>query len=59
MIKHSLPPDHNDTTKRFPRTLGEAFPDNPRPLFDDEDRVVMAFCAFAFAYLVALLLMGY
>ena len=60
MIRHTLPPDHNHTDKRFPRTLREAFPnDKDQALFDPEDKAVLAFCLFAFAYLLALLMLGY
>ena len=47
----------NDTTRRFPRTLSEAFPSCPTwgeyqpPL---SDRVLMYTCAFATGFLTAL-----
>jgi len=59
MIKHTLPPDHNHAVKRFPRTLYEAFPDAPEPLFDRTDRVVMGVCGVALVVLVALIALGY
>lgn len=39
----------NPTTKKFPRTLSEAFPENPDPTFekegfDKEDKLVMTAC---------------
>ena len=55
MIK--APSPHNDTTRRFPRTLRDAFPSNPQwqneaPL---ADRVLMYLCAFATGFLTALI----
>jgi hypothetical protein len=56
MIK--APSPHNDTPRRFPRTLSEAFPSCPTwgqdvpPL---SDRVLMYTCAFATGFLTALL----
>jgi hypothetical protein len=54
-----------DTTKRFPRTLQEAFPQDYREQFDPlyqppadqahPDRWVMLFCAFAGGFIVGLL----
>lgn len=52
------PESLNDTTRRFPRTLSEAFPSCPSwgesaaPL---SDRVLMYTCAFATGFLTALL----
>ena len=51
------PQDLNDTLRRFPRTLQEAFPSAPEwqekpPL---SDRVLMYTCAFATGFLTALL----
>ena len=50
------PESLNDTTRRFPRTLQEAFPSNPA--WQDEpplsDRVLIYLCAFATGFLVAL-----
>ena len=51
------PESLNDTTRRFPRTLSEAFPSCPSwgqdvpPL---ADRVLMYVCAFATGFLTAL-----
>jgi hypothetical protein len=47
----------NDTLRKYPRTLAEAFPSSPAwqneaPL---SDRVLMSLCAFATGFLVALL----
>lgn len=55
MIK--APNPENDTTRRFPRTLQEAFPSSPEwidkpPL---SDRVLIYLCAFATGFLTALL----
>lgn len=55
MIKEPSP--DNDTPRRFPRTLQEAFPSAPEwqdkpPL---SDRVLMYLCAFSTGFLVALL----
>jgi hypothetical protein len=55
MIK--APSPHNDTTRRFPRTLQEAFPSAPEwqekpPL---SDRVLVYLCAFATGFLTALI----
>ena len=41
--------DINPTTKTFPRTLAEAFPENPEPNFeedgiDKEDKMVIISC---------------
>ena len=54
----SFKPEYlNDTTRRFPRTLAEAFPSCPSwgesaaPL---ADRVLIYLCAFATGFLVAL-----
>jgi hypothetical protein len=55
MIK--APSPHNDTTRRYPRTLGEAFPSAPE--WQDEaplaDRVVIYLGCFVAGYLTALL----
>ena len=55
MIK--APSPENDTTRRFPRTLQEAFPSSP--VWQDEpplsDRVLIYLCAFATGFLTALL----
>ena len=59
MIK--APSPHNDTTRRFPRSLQEAFPSCPSwgesaaPL---SDRVLMYTCAFATGFLTALIVFG-
>jgi len=52
------PESLNDTTRRYPRTLSEAFPSCPSwgesaaPL---SDRVLMYTCAFATGFLFALM----
>jgi hypothetical protein len=51
------PQDLNDTPRRFPRTLQEAFPSAPEwqekpPL---SDKVLVYLCAFATGFLTALL----
>ena len=55
MIK--APSPHNDTTRKYPRTLAEAFP--AAPAWQDEpplsDRVLIYLCAFATGFLTALL----
>jgi len=58
----SFKPEYlNDTSRRFPRTLSEAFPSCPSwgeskpPL---ADRVLMYACAFATGFLTALIAMG-
>lgn len=53
----SFKPEYlNDTTRRFPRTLQEAFP--AAPAWQDEpplsDRVLIYLCAFATGFLFAL-----
>ena len=60
MIKFK-PESLNDTTRRFPRTLQEAFPSNPdwqeKPHVSDK---VMGYLAcFVAGYLLALLTMGW
>lgn len=55
MIK--APSPDNDTTRRYPRTLRDAFPSSPQwqdkpPL---SDRVLMYVCAFSTGFLTALL----
>jgi len=57
MIKFK-PEDLNDTTRRFPRTLSEAFPSLPHWGQDEaplSDKVLMYACAFATGFLTALL----
>jgi hypothetical protein len=58
MIK--APSPHNDTTRRFPRTLQEAFPS--APAWQDKpplsDRVLIYLCAFATGFLTALIVFG-
>ena len=58
MIK--APSPDNDTTRRFPRTLSEAFPSAPE--WQDEaplaDRVVIYLGCFVAGYLLALLIGG-
>jgi hypothetical protein len=55
MIK--APSPHNDTIRRYPRTLRNAFPSSPE--WQDKpplaERVVMYLCAFATGFLTALL----
>jgi len=56
MIKFK-PESLNDTTRKFPRTLSEAFPSSPEwqdkpPL---SDKVLTYLCAFSTGFLVALL----
>jgi hypothetical protein len=56
MIK--APSPHNDTIRRYPRTLRDAFPSNPTWGQDEaplSDRVLMYLCAFATGFLTALL----
>lgn len=59
MIK--APSPDNDTPRRFPRTLQEAFPSAPEwqekpPL---HDRVMVYLACFVAGYLTALIAMGY
>lgn len=59
MIK--APSPDNDTTRRFPRTLQDAFPSSPEwvdkpPL---ADKVVVYLGCFVAGYLFALITMGY
>jgi hypothetical protein len=60
MIKFK-PESLNDTTRRFPRTLQEAFPSNPE--WEDKphaaDKVLGYLSCFVAGYLLALLTMGY
>ena len=54
----------NDTHKKYPRTLHEAFPDSPEPNFeeekmDKEDRLVLIACAVIFVILVILVIGGW
>lgn len=51
----------NDTHKKYPRTLREAFPDSPEPNFeeekmDKEDRLVLIACAVIFVIFVTLVI---
>ena len=59
MIK--APSPHNDTTRRFPRTLRDAFPSNPE--WQDEaplhDKVVIYLGCFVAGYLLCLITLGY
>lgn len=59
MIK--APSPENDTPRRFPRTLQEAFPSSP--VWQDKpplhDRVMMYLGCFVAGYLTALIAMGY
>ena len=55
------PHDLNDTPRRFPRTLQEAFPSAPEwqekpPL---HDRLMVYLACFVAGYLTALIAMGY
>ena len=58
MIK--APSPQNDTTKRYPRTLSDAFPSNPewheKP--HAADKVIGYLACFVAGYLLALLTMG-
>jgi hypothetical protein len=60
MIKFK-PQDLNDTPRRFPRTLQEAFPSSPE--WQDKphaaDKVIGYLACFVAGYLLALLTMGY
>lgn len=59
MIRHTLPPDHNHTTRKFPRTLREAFPqDYPDAWFDATDSIVVAVCVVALIFLIVLIASG-
>ena len=54
----------NDTHKKYPRTLREAFPDSPEPNFekekmDKEDRLVLIACAVISVILVTLVIGGW
>lgn len=55
------PQDLNDTPRRFPRTLQEAFPSSPE--WQDKphaaDKVMGYLACFVAGYLLALLTMGY
>lgn len=59
MIK--APSPDNDTTRRFPRTLQEAFPSAPE--WQDKphmaDRIIVYLGCFVAGYLLALITMGY
>ena len=57
MIK--APSPDNDTTKRYPRTLREAFPDAPSPTFDKTDTLVLRVCGVAALFLVLIFAMGW
>ena len=58
MIK--APSPHNDTTRRYPRTLQEAFP--AAPAWQDEaplhDKVLYAVGLFTLGFLTALIVFG-
>ena len=54
----------NDTHKKYPRTLKEAFPEAPEPNFekekmDKEDRLVVIACAVISVILVTLVIGGW
>lgn len=59
MIKHPSP--DNDTPRRFPRTLQEAFPSSPEWVDKPhiEDRLIGYIGCFVAGYLLALITMGY
>ena len=57
MIK--APNPDNDTTKRYPRTLREAFPQAPTPTFDKTDTLVLRVCGVAAMFLALILTMGW
>ena len=57
MIK--APSPDNDTTRRYPRTLREAFPDAPSPTFDKTDTLVLRVCGVAAVFLALILAMGW
>jgi hypothetical protein len=57
MIK--APSPDNDTTKRYPRTLREAFPEAPSPTFDKTDTLVLRVCGVAAMFLALILTMGW
>jgi len=57
MIK--APSPDNDTTKRYPRTLREAFPEAPNPTFDKTDTLVLRVCGVAAVFLAIILAMGW
>ena len=55
------PSPDNDTTRKFPRTLSEAFPSAPE--WQDKpplaDKVLAYIAMFVAGYLLALVVMGY
>ena len=55
------PSPENDTTRKFPRTLSEAFPSAPE--WQDKpplaDKVLAYIAMFVAGYLLALVVMGY
>ena len=53
------PESLNDTTKCYPRTLREAFPDAPSPTFDKTDTLVLRVCGVAALSLALILAMGW
>jgi hypothetical protein len=59
MIK--APNPDNDTTRRFPRTLSEAFPSAPE--WQDKphlaDRIIVYLGCFVAGYLLCLITLGY
>jgi len=56
MQRYTLPPDHNDTTRRFPRTLDDAFGLHypPPPAEDGPNLLDLALSALAAFLLYAL-----
>ena len=57
MIK--APSPDNDTTRRYPRTLREAFPEAPSPTFDKTDTLILRVCGVAAVFLALILAMGW
>ena len=57
MIK--APSPDNDTTRRYPRTLREAFPEAPSPSFDKTDTLILRVCGVAAVFLALILAMGW
>jgi len=53
------PQNLNDTPRRFPRTLQEAFPDAPSPTFDKTDTLILRVCGVAAMSIALILAMGW
>ena len=53
----------NPTTRTFPRTLAEAFPETPEPNFekpmDKEDKIGIGGCALVALFLVVMVIGGW